>query len=163
MIMVNKSTMKTIIMVIALGLACAGCQTTGSNGADYSNLPLVRLVTDKAQERTVPPKLANAVVKVESGYNPKARSKGNYGLGQIRCGTAKGVGFTGNCRDLLNPEINLTYSMEYLALALDAAGGDWCNAATVYNNGLGARPRPSRYCRKVLNAVDNQELVTEIQ
>jgi len=141
-------------MVIALGLACAGCQTMGSIAEDNSRSAMVRLVVDKAQEHHVPPRLATAVVKVESGFNPQALSRGNYGLGQIRCGTAKGVGFAGNCRDLLKPEINLEYTMTYLRAALDAADGDWCLAATKYNGGLGTRSKHGRYCKKVMRELD---------
>lgn len=142
--------MKIPVMVVALGLACAGCQTTGTISEFAGPQEIVQLVTDKAQKYQVPVELAQAVVKVESGYNPKALSRGNYGLGQIRCGTAKSVGFQGNCRELLKPEVNLEYSMTYLRMALDRSRGDWCGAATLYNSGLDNRPRASKYCRKVM-------------
>jgi hypothetical protein len=145
--------MKANVMVVALGLACAGCQTTGSVTENNSNSAMVRLVADKAQEYNVPPQLAQAVISVESGFNPKALSRGNYGLGQIRCGTAKSIGFTGNCRELLKPDINLNFSMSYLRQALDRSNGDWCGAATLYNSGLDNRPRASKYCRKVMAQV----------
>lgn len=138
-------------MVVALGLACAGCQTMGPEAETNSRSAMVRLVADKAQKHQVPPSLATAVVKVESGFNPRAYSRGNYGLGQIRCGTARGVGFSGSCRDLLDPEINLEYSMAYLRQAYEAADGDWCGTANKYNGGLGARMKRNRYCKKVLH------------
>lgn len=151
----NNTTMKTEIMVVALGLACAGCQTTGTISEIAGPREMVQLVTDKAQTHQVPIELAHGVIRVESGYNPKALSRGNYGLGQIRCGTAKSVGFTGNCRDLLNPDVNLDYSMIYLRQALDRSNGDWCGAATLYNRGLDNRAKPSKYCRKVLAKLPN--------
>ena len=146
--------MKTKIMVVALGLACAGCQTTGSVAETNSKSAIVGLVALKAQEHNVPTPLAQAVVSLESGYKPNVVSQGNYGLGQIKCGTARSVGFTGNCRDLLNPDINLEYTMRYLRLAMDKANDDWCMAATVYNGGALSAPRRSAYCRKVLARVD---------
>ena len=146
--------MKTKIMVVAFGLACAGCQTTGSIAETNSNSAMVGLVALKAQEHNVPDQLAQAVISVESGYKPNVVSQGNYGLGQIRCGTARSVGFKGNCRDLLKPEINLEYTMRYLRIAMDLANDDWCKAATVYNGGALTRPRRSAYCRKVMSRVD---------
>lgn len=113
-------------------------------------MPLGQLVTVKAQEHNVPAPLAHAIVTKESGFNPKVISKGNYGLGQIRCGTARGLGFRGNCRDLLDPETNLTYSMRYLREALDRSRGDWCKAATLYNRGTNATPRRSAYCEHII-------------
>jgi soluble lytic murein transglycosylase-like protein len=112
---------------------------------------MVGLVDQKAREHGVPEPLAQAVISIESGYRPNVLSKGNYGLGQIRCGTARGVGFQGDCRDLLKPEVNLDYTMRYLRRALDQTNDDWCKAATIYNGG-GARN--SSYCRKVLARVD---------
>lgn len=113
-------------------------------------MPLGQLVAVKALEHNVPAPLAHAIVTKESGFNPTVISKGNYGLGQIRCGTARGLGFTGNCRDLLDPETNLTYSMRYLREALDRSRGDWCKAATLYNRGTNATPRRSAYCEHVM-------------
>lgn len=146
--------MNANIMVVALGLACAGCQTTGTVLEQNSGSSMVGLVALKAQEHNVPNRLAQAVISVESGYRPNVISKGNYGLGQIKCGTARGVGFRGNCRDLLKPEINLEYTMKYLRQALDLANDDWCKAATVYNGGAMSTSRRSSYCRKVLARVD---------
>lgn len=145
--------MKKIIMVLALGLACAGCQTLSANGSGNSKSPLVQLVADKAAEHRVPPRLAQAIVGAESGYNPKVISQGNYGLGQIRCGTARGLGFKGQCRDLLDANTNLTYSMQYLRMALDIAQDDPCKASMLYNQGLGAKVsgKPSGYCKRVIS------------
>jgi len=113
---------------------------------------LVQLVADAATQHNVPKDFALALVEVESSFRPNVISQGNYGLGQIRCGTARDLGYRGKCRGLLDPKTNLNYSMEYLRLALDAAGGDKCKAAMLYNQGLYAKvgKRKSAYCRKVL-------------
>lgn len=144
--------MKKIIMVLALGLACAGCQTLGASDSQIDKGPLVQLVTDKATQNGVPKKLAHAIIKAESEYNPKAISLGNYGLGQIRCGTARGLGFSGGCKELFDPHVNLTYSMAYLRQALDLAKDDPCVASMLYNQGLNSKVKkqPSTYCKKVL-------------
>lgn len=145
--------MKLKIMVVALLLACVSCKAWGSSvEKDDSKSTLVQLLADKAKDQNVPFSLAYAIVSVESNFDPRAYSSGNYGLGQIRCGTARGLGFKGKCSALLNPEINLTWSMQYLKLALDTAKGDFCKAATLYNRGTNARvgKKPSSYCKKVM-------------
>lgn len=138
-------------MAIAIGLACAGCQSTSATGpAVKATTPVARLVIDKANEHNVPTQLAFGILKKESGLNPKVVHRGNYGIGQIRCGTAKGVGFKGSCNQLLDAETNLIYSMKYLRMALDLSKNDWCHAATLYNRGLGTKAKQSPYCQEVL-------------
>lgn len=110
------------------------------------------LVTAAAFAAGVPADLAHAVVRVESGYQPRVRgAAGEYGLGQIMCATARGIGFTGGCHELLDPATNLRWSMKYLRMALDK-GGPGCEGVTLYNTGLAARPHCSSYGRKVMGS-----------
>jgi soluble lytic murein transglycosylase-like protein len=83
----------------------------------------------------VPIELARRVVKRESGGNPRAVSKGNYGLMQIRLGTAQAMGYRGNAQGLLDAETNMTYAMRYLSGALRAAGGNHDRAVALYARG----------------------------
>ncbi len=83
----------------------------------------------------VPVDLAMRVVKRESGGNPRAVSKGNYGLMQIRLGTAQAMGYRGNAQGLLDAETNMAYAMKYLAGAYRAAGGNHDNAIKHYSRG----------------------------
>ena len=148
--------MKLKIMVVALLLACVSCKAWGADVVNVDSLPpLVQLVADKTAEQQVPFSLAYAIIKVESTFDARAYSSGNYGLGQIRCGTARGLGFKGNCKLLFDPETNLTWSILYLKEALDRAKGDWCKAATLYNRGTHAKigKNPSAYCRRVMAAI----------
>lgn len=119
------------------------------------------LVTKKAIEHSVPPRLAHAVVKVESRYIVTARNGSSIGLGQIQCRTAKGIGLSGDCKRLYDPETNLHYSFKYLKMALDRAQGNECHAATLYNRGLGNRPGPSGYCNKVYAAMGERPVVVK--
>lgn len=108
------------------------------------------MVTAAAYAAGVPGALAHAVVKVESGYRPDLRgAAGEWGLGQIKCQTARGVGFAGGCGELARPEVNLRYSMAYLRLALDK-GGRSCAGLSLYNRGIGGHPRCTAYGRRVL-------------
>jgi soluble lytic murein transglycosylase-like protein len=83
----------------------------------------------------VPIELARRVVKRESGGNPRAVSQGNYGLMQIRLGTARAMGYQGNAQGLLDPDVNMTYAMRYLAGAHRAAGGNHDRAISLYARG----------------------------
>jgi soluble lytic murein transglycosylase-like protein len=83
----------------------------------------------------VPIELARRVVKRESNGNARAVSKGNYGLMQIRLGTAKAMGYRGNAQGLLDAETNMTYAMKYLAGAYRAAGGNHDRAVALYARG----------------------------
>lgn len=140
------------LMVLAIGLACMCCQTASASGKGDGNATLVQLIADAATENKVPTDFAIALVKVESGFRPGVISSGNYGLGQIRCNTARGLGYRGGCRGLLSAKTNLHYSMKYLRMAITAAKGDLCRAATLYNRGLYASVGKGRstYCRKVM-------------
>ena len=114
------------------------------------------MVTRKAVSHGVNEKFAHAVIKIESNYDPKVIGKrGEYGLGQILCSTAKGEGFKGKCRELSDPETNLEYTMLYLSEALKIAGGDICGASTVYSAGTTHKPSKSAYCRLVLKNMNN--------
>jgi soluble lytic murein transglycosylase-like protein len=83
----------------------------------------------------VPLELARRVVKRESGGNPRAVASGNYGLMQIRLGTARAMGYQGDAAGLLDPDTNMTYAMRYLAGALRAAGGNHDRAIALYARG----------------------------
>lgn len=83
----------------------------------------------------VPVELARRVVRRESGGNPRAVSKGNYGLMQIRLGTAQAMGYRGNAQGLLDADTNMTYAMRYLSGALRAANGNHDRAVALYARG----------------------------
>ncbi|MBV1704805.1 MAG: transglycosylase SLT domain-containing protein [Hyphomicrobiales bacterium] len=89
-----------------------------------------------ASANGVPPKLAVAIVRIESGYNPRAANGGALGLMQIKPRTAAGVGFHGGAGALLDADVNLRFGMRYLAQAYRAAHGDTCGTVMRYQSGL---------------------------
>jgi soluble lytic murein transglycosylase-like protein len=89
-----------------------------------------------AQANGVPVPLAKAVIRIESNFRPAAANRGNFGLMQIRLGTARSLGYAGGAAGLLDPETNLTYGMKYLGHAHRLAGGDTCGAIMRYQGGL---------------------------
>jgi soluble lytic murein transglycosylase-like protein len=114
-----------------------------------------RSVTQAARAHGVPPALAHGVVKVESGYRCNARNRHSTakGIMQVLDGTARGVGVHGN---RLKCQTGLEAGMRYLREAYRKAQGNWCWAATLYNQGTGSRARCNAYGRKVMRFSKHQ-------
>ena len=70
------------------------------------------------------PKLAKAVCKVESSFNPSAIGDAGkaFGLMQIWYPTAKGHGYEGTPYGLLDPEINIYYATRELNHLIERYG-----------------------------------------
>ena len=96
------------------------------------------LVEQQASANGVPASLVHRVIMRESGYNPRAVSSGNYGMMQIRLGTARAMGYNGSAAGLLDAETNMTYAVRYLAGAYRAAGGNESRAVALYARGYNA-------------------------
>jgi soluble lytic murein transglycosylase-like protein len=92
-----------------------------------------------ARANGVPPSLVHRVIVRESGYNERAVNSGNYGLMQIRLGTARALGYDGPPEGLLDPETNMAYAVRYLAGAYRAAHGDEDRAIVLYSSGYHGR------------------------
>jgi len=113
---------------------------------------LKAIVARHAAANGVPFALADAVVRIESRYNPRASNAGNYGLMQIRHQTARGMGYTGGAGGLLDAETNARFAMKYLAQAYKLAGGDTCRTIMKYQSGHMAMRMSGAnrtYCAKV--------------
>ncbi|WP_082529126.1 transglycosylase SLT domain-containing protein [Bradyrhizobium sp. Leaf401] len=86
----------------------------------------------------LPPALVDAVMAVESRYNPGVIGMdGEVGLMQVMLPTARMMGFAGTPAELATPEINVHYGVRYLAGAWRRANGDLCTAAMKYRAGHG--------------------------
>ena len=125
---------------VAQGFAAPFGQPFGWEGeprgrASSSYGAIDSMIAQHASAAGVPVELARRVVARESGGNPRAVSKGNYGLMQIRLGTARAMGYTGSAAGLLDPSVNMTYAMRYLAGAYRAAGGNPGRAVANYQRG----------------------------
>ncbi len=121
--------------------------------AKEKKAPFSGLIKTYANKYGVPVKLAHAVVKVESNFNPRARGKaGEIGLMQIKPTTARMLGYSGSSKGLYDPETNIQFGMKYLAMAHELGGGETCGTILRYNAGHGAKrmnPVSAAYCRKV--------------
>jgi soluble lytic murein transglycosylase-like protein len=93
------------------------------------------MAATQASAAGLPASLVERVIARESGGNARAVHGGNYGLMQIRLGTARAMGYTGSAAGLLDPQTNMTYALRYLAGAYRAAGGNENRAMALYAHG----------------------------
>ena len=110
-------------------------QSNGSQNSFNQSAPLDGMAAAQASTNGVPVSLVERVIKRESGGNPRAVSRGNYGLMQIRLGTARAMGYSGSATGLLDAQTNMTYAVRYLAGAYRAAGGNESRAVALYARG----------------------------
>lgn len=96
------------------------------------------MIEKEAAAAGLPPEIAEAVMGVESGFNPGAvGGVGEIGLMQVLPSTARMLGFSGTLAELAVPETNIHYGVAYLAKAWRLAGGDICTATMKYRAGHG--------------------------
>jgi hypothetical protein len=93
------------------------------------------LIAKHAAANGLPEQLVHRVIRIESRGNAAAVHRGNFGLMQIRLGTARGLGYAGTAKGLLDPDTNLTYAVKYLGGAYRAAGCDADRAISYYKRG----------------------------
>jgi soluble lytic murein transglycosylase-like protein len=118
--------------------------TSGNRGG------VVAMIKRMAPSYGVPTWFALRIAQVESSYNPRARGPaGEYGVFQMKCATARGIGFRGNCGALLNPQTNIQYGLKHLQLAVRLSRGNLRLAASKHNGGLGRRTLVPVYVARV--------------
>jgi soluble lytic murein transglycosylase-like protein len=100
-----------------------------------ANGNLDSLIALHAATNNIPETLLRRVIRRESRGNPRAISKGNYGLMQIRLGTARAMGYQGSAAGLLDADTNMTYAAKYLAGAYRTASGNADRAVHYYAAG----------------------------
>ncbi len=111
---------------------------------------VVALIKAQAPRHGVPTWFALRIAHVESGYNPRARgAAGEYGVFQMKCATARGIGFRGNCNALFNPSVNVQYGLKHLSLAVRGSRGNLKLAASKHNGGLGRKSLVRDYVNRV--------------
>lgn len=94
-----------------------------------------RLIAKYALLYEVPEDLVRRVVHRESTFNPRAYSKGHWGLMQIKHATARGMGYQGPADGLLDADTNLKYAVKYLRGAWLVSEGNADHADKLYQRG----------------------------
>ncbi len=101
----------------------------------YTREQLGNIVSNISAKYNVDEKLVNAVIRQESGFNVKAKSKaGAMGLMQLMPATARGLGV----KDPYNPVQNIEGGVKYLSNLLKKYNGNIVLALAAYNAGSGA-------------------------
>jgi soluble lytic murein transglycosylase-like protein len=118
--------------------------------------PFDVLIEEAAIEHAVSADLVRAVVKVESNFQPHARSpKGAIGLMQVMPATGKRFGAV----DLHDPRTNIQAGTRYLRWLLTRFGEDLTLALAAYNAGEGA---VEKHGRKVPPYAETRDYVGKV-
>ena len=124
----------TALLAVTLASPATAQDLTGSiPSAPKGDLEF--LITKHAAANNVPVDLVRRVIKRESRGRAHVISKGNYGIMQIRLGTARAMGYRGSAAGLLDADTNMTYAVKYLAGAYHAAHGNNDRAVHYYAAG----------------------------
>jgi len=97
--------------------------------------PYAEIIAAAAEAHGVDPMLVRALIQVESGYRPRARSpRGAMGLMQLMPSTAREY----NVRHPFEPKANIEAGIKHLKTLIDRFGDDVGLALAAYNAGPGA-------------------------
>ena len=111
---------------------------------------VVAMIEAMAPQYGVPTWFALRIAKVESGYNPNARgAHGELGVFQMKCATARGIGYRGDCSGLLNARTGVQYGLKHLSIALKSSHGNLRLAASKHNGGLGRKSLVPKYVAQI--------------
>lgn len=81
---------------------------------------------------------------------------------QITFSTARSMGYRGDPKGLLDPEVNLTYGVPYLANAYKLAGGNEARTIGLYSGGY-YKVAKQRKLLGALRTADSPSLVPKVQ
>jgi soluble lytic murein transglycosylase-like protein len=138
-------------LVFAAALSCASTAAALAAGQPPTSR-YDEMVAEQARTHGLPEKLVHRVIMRESRYNAKAMHRRYWGLMQITYPTAKSMGYKGKPAGLLDPNVNLTYAVPYLANAYIIADGDENRAVRLYASGYYASAKKARLLAKLRTA-----------
>lgn len=116
---------------IAASLACSvGFAQPAERPTTYD-----AVIARQAKAHGLPESFVHRIVLRESRYNPRLVHNHCFGLMQIKHATAREMGFKGPASGLLDPQINLTYAVPYLANAYRLADGNESRATALFSSG----------------------------
>lgn len=134
-------TTRNILSAVAIAVVTATSFDSVAHAATSAGkVKAATIVQEEAKAAGVPVALALAMARVESNFNCGAVGRaGERGIMQIKPSTAKGIGYKGSAGGLNDCRVGAKWGMRYLKQALTKAGGDYCRAAALYNQGLGMK------------------------
>lgn len=115
------------------------------------------LIERYAQRFDVPAALLRRVAWRESNFDPRKRNGPYWGLMQIRVDTARGLGFRGAPRDLLEANTNMAFAAAYLANAYRVAGRDEKRAVMLYSRGYYYEAKRKRMLDALIRTASAEE------
>lgn len=151
-------TVSCVAVLLAAGSLRASAPAEPVAGVVVSSTTGVReLVLQVSREHGLDPKLVDAVVRVESAYDPRAVSRrGAMGLMQLMPDTVSRLGIS----DPFDPEENVRGGVREFARLVDRYRGNLQLALAAYNAGEGAvaryrgippYPETRRYVSRILS------------
>lgn len=153
----NATALGALITIALVAAGPAGATGPAAAAAMWDVAELRDLVFQACHEEGLDARLVDAVVQVESGYNPHAVShKGAIGLMQLMPATARRLEVV----DPFDPEQNVRGGVRELRRLVDQYAGDLVLALAAYNAGEGAVERYSgvppynetrNYVRRILS------------
>ncbi len=140
-----RMTRRSVLFLLSAPLVASACaQRTHTSSRNAPGEPplypnetpaLRRRINKWADHYQVPRALVQRVVIRESTHRPEARNGPYYGLMQIHPKTARGMGFSGSTKDLLDADTNLKYAVKYLRGAWLVSDGSYDKAVGWYARG----------------------------
>jgi soluble lytic murein transglycosylase-like protein len=128
----------------------ASRKVRGNGGVPAGRGHVVAMIKSMAPSYGVPTWFALRIAHVESGYNPRARgAAGEIGVYQMKCQTARGLGYRGNCAGLYNARTNIQVGLKHLSQAVRLSRGNLRLAASKHNGGLGRKSLVRKYVNRV--------------
>ena len=141
-----KSSKRLLVIIL---IVCAAILVGFATDAIWTLIDRAQHPTDYAEiiaryseEYNVPKDVIYAVIKVESNFDPEARSSaGALGLMQMTTPAVEDVntmlGENLKLEDLSDPETNIRYGTCYLAYLYRFFNYNWHTAFAAYNGGMG--------------------------
>ncbi|MGE0238755.1 MAG: transglycosylase SLT domain-containing protein [Parvibaculaceae bacterium] len=118
--------------------------------SEADEVRIAEIIREVAPSYGVPTWFALRIAEVESNYDPYARGRaGEIGVYQLKCQTARGMGFKGDCSDLIDARTNVRWGLKHLSLAIALSGGNLQLAASKHNAGLSHKSLVRSYVAKV--------------
>lgn len=101
----------------------------------YTTQQIQQMITDEARRQGVPPQIAVAIARQESGFNPHAVGDNGRSIGLFQLQPAATIDAGGRPEERREVPANIRYGVTYFKQQLDKEGGNVERALSRYNRG----------------------------